>query len=206
MDFEYIVDETNSDVEIKESTKILKYINSFITEVNYFSDNIIELYVIYTHISSLSILPENLTSLYLINSNIHSIVQPLPDNLKELYVKNTCIPSIGALPCGLDELYVFGENTYNIDDIPMSLRYLRTGDGIKTIDGIYQCIDDELCLKAYKLIRRFQIRFRKKFETKTKAAKTIQKACHNWLYSPICKDNTYCISLRIGWNQYQKKI
>ena len=34
-----------------------------------------------------------------------------------------------------------------------------------------------------------------------KEIKIIQKGCHNWLYSPKCKDNTISIVPRLSWKQ-----
>ena len=36
------------------------------------------------------------------------------------------------------------------------------------------------------------------------AAKIIQRACHNWLWKPICNDNTYGINLRLGLAENEK--
>lgn len=35
------------------------------------------------------------------------------------------------------------------------------------------------------------------------AARKIQRGCHNWLYSPICKDGTIGIVPRLGWKKIE---
>jgi ankyrin repeat protein len=38
------------------------------------------------------------------------------------------------------------------------------------------------------------------------AAKVIQRGCHNWLYSPMCRDNTIGIVPRLEWQKIQSLI
>lgn len=46
-------------------------------------------------------------------------------------------------------------------------------------------------------IQRLQRRIRRRHK-RNKAARIIQAGCENWLYKPICRDNTMGIVLKIG--------
>lgn len=44
----------------------------------------------------------------------------------------------------------------------------------------------------------------KYYQKKQKAARIIQRGLYNWLWKPICKDGTYGINLRIGFQMLSK--
>ena len=49
----------------------------------------------------------------------------------------------------------------------------------------------------------FNYKQRLKRYKEDKAARIIQKGCHNWLWSPKCKDGTIGISVKIAWKNIQ---
>ena len=68
---------------------------------------------------------------------------------------------------------------------------------IKYVDNIP--IDSiNFTLKGYQAIKRIQKRMKRRYRIKNEAARTIQRYCHNWLWSPKCKDGSTCINIRLS--------
>lgn len=92
--------------------------------------------------------------------------------------------------------YVFYRMYYEIDYTNPLLMFYHS----ELPDNIQEMIFNVLYKKDYEILVSIQIKFRKKLQIRrNKAARIIQKGCHNWLYAPICKDGTIGINCRLGW-------
>ena len=90
------------------------------------------------------------------------------------------ITQIKNLPYSLRELYlIFGKITH-VDNLEIS--HFKNKNFI---------------LKKYQVFRRFQLRLKLLHMKKVRAIKTIQNACHNWIFAPCCRDDNLGIRPRL---------
>ena len=122
-------------------------------------------------------LPDNLHTFWC-SSNSITKIHSLPDNLKKFECSYNRITKIENLPMGLIELDYYDNPIEYINDIP-----------IESIN---------FTLKGYQAIKRIQKRMKRRYKRKNEAARTIQRYCHNWLWSPKCKDGSTCINIRLS--------
>jgi len=75
---------------------------------------------------------------------------------------------------------------------------------IEEKDNIYEEVR-ELIHKIYvcEKIKPIQLKFKQIFKKRNNAARVIQNGCHNWIWSPLCKDNTVGIRPRLDYELYK---
>ena len=158
-------------------------------------------------ISKLENLPVLLIYLECSNNQITKL-ENLPVGLNELGCSNNQIIKLENLPNRLTYLYCEYNLFTKLENLPLSLNYIFFINDITHIDNLeiswFKSTRDEL-LEQYNRIRFMQLRYKLKFRCRrTRAAIKIQRACHNWLWSPKCKDGTVGISCRIAWRNIQE--
>lgn len=127
--------------------------------------------------------------------------------------------------------YITKNSQFEMKQFTKSLYYIKYEDSIDIINiypGFYFTENDHgtgmrIFLRIYTLkeSKQFMSDFRRfssyhsildkkcdevmlefcKRRTMEHSAKKIQKACHNWLWKPICKDGSHGINMRLGWKR-----
>ena len=117
--------------------------------------------------------------------------------LQDFYCANNKIIKIHSLPNSLKHFNCCSNMITKIENLPMSLQRFEYRDNpIKYVDDIlFSSIN--FSLKGYQAIKRIQKRMKRRYK-RNDAARTIQKHCHNWLWSPKCKDGSTCINIRLS--------
>ncbi len=129
-----------------------------------------------------------------------SKIENLPNGLEEFYCYKNNISKIQNLPDGLKIFYCNRNKISKIENLPDSLEiFIYDSEKIKFIDNlpIEQFNNGVFNLRHYKIIKKLQKKIRQKI-LRNNAAKKIQTACHNWLWKPVCNDNTNGINIRIS--------
>ena len=108
-------------------------------------------------------------------------IENIPPSVTRFGCRANQIRKIENLPAGLTEFYYDDNPITHVDDVPITWWNQR----------------GEFKLKYYNLIKRLQRRIKLRVK-RNKAARVIQNACHNWLWSTKCRDGTTGIVLRLS--------
>lgn len=141
-------------------------------------------------------------TLYELNcsNNLLKRLPELPYTLIELYCQNNfitdlpCLDGLSILDCDWDQImYTPSFRAFRM------LMYEHVRMNYPNEDLFYYRMSNNLRRVAATIIQRnFKWYLNKQKFRKSIHVIKIQRACHNWLWKPICKDRTYGINLRLG--------
>ena len=170
-------------IHFSDDSKFFTFERINIKKLILFPTNTKVLNLSYNEIEKIENLPFYLDKLYIEYNPVHKI-ENLPLTLRVLAIDCTPITKIENIPIGLAKLFYNNKTVTHVDNVKIS--------------------QINFTLKGYQAIRRLQIRMKVRY--KIKCIIKIQRACHNWVFSPVCKDNTVGIRLRLDLkylNQYE---
>ena len=148
-------------------------------------------------------LPDSLHT-FTCDRNMITKIENLPDSLHTFICCSNWITKIENLPNSLHTFNCDCNMITKIENLPIALQTFNYDynydhwqkNPIKYVDDIP--IDSiNFTLKGYQAIKRIQKRMKRRY-IRNKAAIVIQKYCHNWLWSPKCKDGSTCINIRLS--------
>ena len=133
-------------------------------------------------------------------------LENLPESLHTLVCSSNQITKLENLPESLHTLDCGSNWITKLENLPLGLTWFSyTINYVTHVDNVkYDRI--KFTLKGYQAIRRIQRRIRYRYDRKVKAAVTIQRGCHNWVFSGKCKDNTVGIMPRLEWRKLQEEL
>ena len=152
-------------------------------------------------LTKIEILPNTLTD-FRCNDNIISKIENLPNNLRFFSCYMNSITKIENLPNSISHFYCMLNNIIRIENLPHGLEdFCCAANPIEFVDNVdISWFDKRGGFKIlwYNRIKHLQRRMKIRYKLKrNNAAKIIQNGCHNWLYSPKCRDGTIGIIPRL---------
>ena len=150
------------------------------------------------NIGKIENLPKTLLQFFCKNNNI-SKIENLPSTLLKFDCGDNNISKIENLPKTLLEFSCCYNNISKIENLPPYLHFFFFDIGkIEFVDNIpFSYFNNKFDLLWYNKIKRFQRLIRRRHNKKVNAVKKIQRNCENWLWKPLCKDNTIGINIRL---------